>query len=118
MLFRSIFIGTGSEVELCVKAAQKLFDEGISSRVVSMPCMEVFEQQSEDYKQSVLPDAIDKRVVVEAGASLGWHKYAGAKGEIIALDSFGASAPAGQLFEAYGFTVDNVAQKAIQTLSK
>ena len=113
-----IFIGTGSEVELCMKAAQKLFDEGISSRVVSMPCMEVFEQQSESYQQSVLPDAIDKRVVVEAGASLGWHKYAGAKGEVIALDSFGASAPAGQLFEAYGFTVDNVAQKAIATLSK
>ena len=113
-----IFIGTGSEVELCMKAAQKLYDEGISSRVVSMPCMEVFEQQSESYKQSVLPDAIEKRVVVEAGASLGWHKYAGAKGEIIALDHFGASAPAGKLFEAYGFTVDNVAQKAIQTLSK
>jgi len=80
--------------------------------------MEVFEQQSESYKQSVLPDAIEKRVVVEAGASLGWHKYAGAKGEIIALDSFGASGPAGKLFEAFGFTVENVAQKAIQTLSK
>ena len=113
-----ILIGTGSEVKLCMDAAQLLLEQGISARVVSMPCIEVFEQQSEEYRQSVLPDAIDKRVVVEAGASLGWHKYAGCKGAIIALDTFGASGPAGELFEAFGFTPQNVMQKAIEALSK
>ncbi len=112
-----IFIGTGSEVEICYKAAQKLFDEGISTRVVSMPCVDVFEEQSEAYKQSVLPDALDKRVIVEAATTFGWHKYA-AKGTIIGLDHFGASAPAGKLYEAFGLTVDNVAQKAIEVLGK
>ncbi len=113
-----VLIGTGSEVKLCMDAAKKLWDEGISVRVVSMPCIEVFEQQSNSYKQSVLPDSLDRRVVVEAGSSFGWHKYAGPKGEIIAIDSFGASGPAPKLFEAFGFTVDNVAQKAIEVLSK
>ncbi len=112
-----IFIGTGSEVEICYKAAQKLFDEGISTRVVSMPCVDVFEEQSEAYKQSVLPDALDKRVIVEAATTFGWHKYA-AKGTIVGLDHFGASAPAGKLYEAFGLTVDNVAQKAIEVLGK
>ena len=95
-----------------------LKDKGISARVVSMPCIEVFEQQSEEYRQSVLPDAIDRRVVVEAGTSFGWHKYAGCKGAIIALDTFGASGPAVKLFEAFDFTPENVMQKAIETLSK
>lgn len=112
-----ILIGTGSEVELCLKAGQKLFDEGIIARVVSMPCVDLFEEQDEAYKQSVLPDALDKRVVVEAAASFGWHKYAG-KGEVIALDHFGASAPAAKLFEAFGLTVDNVAKTAIEVLGK
>ena len=112
-----ILIGTGSEVELCYKAGQKLFDEGINARVVSMPCVDLFEEQDEAYKQSVLPDALEKRVVVEAAASFGWHKYAG-KGEIIALDHFGASAPAPKLYEAFGLTVDNIAQKAIEVLGK
>lgn len=113
-----VFIGTGSEVKLCMDAAKKLWEEGISARVVSMPCIEVFEQQSDSYKQSVLPDSLDKRVIVEAGSSFGWHKYAGPKGEIIAIDSFGASGPAPKLFEAFGFTIDNVAQKAIEVLSR
>ena len=113
-----ILIGTGSEVELCVNAAQKLYDEGVSARVVSMPCVDLFEEQDDAYKQSVLPDALGCRVVVEAGASLGWHKYAGPKGEIIALDHFGASGPAKQLFAAFGFTAENVAAKAKATLAK
>ncbi len=113
-----ILIGTGSEVELCMKAAAKLYEEGITARVVSMPCVDVFEEQDEAYKQSVLPDAKDKRVVVEAAASFGWHKYAGKNGEIIALDTFGASGPANKLFETFGFTVENVAQKAIEVLGK
>lgn len=115
---QAVLIGTGSEVALCLDAAKRLWEEGISTRVVSMPCMEMFEQQSDEYKQSVLPRELDRRVVVEAGSSFGWHKYAGDKGEIIAIDSFGASGPAPKLFEAFGFTVDNVAQKAIEVLSK
>ncbi len=111
-------IGTGSEVELCMKAAEKLAAEGITARVVSMPCMDVFEEQSESYRQSVLPDTLDRRVVVEAGSSFGWAKYARDKGEIIAMDTFGASAPAELLFEKYGFTVDNVIAKAKATLKK
>ena len=83
-----------------------------------MPCMDVFEEQSEEYKQSVLPDSMDRRVVVEAGASFGWAKYAKDKGEIIAIDTFGASGPAKQLFEKYGFTVDNVVAKAKAVLAK
>ncbi len=113
-----ILIGTGSEVELCMGAAEKLFAEGTSVRVVSMPCMDIFEEQSEEYKQSVLPSSVCKRVAVEAGASLGWAKYTGFEGEIIALDHFGASAPAEKLFEAYGLTIDNVAKTAKKVLAK
>ncbi|NLT98479.1 MAG: transketolase [Christensenellaceae bacterium] len=113
-----ILIGTGSEVEICYQAARKLAEEGIAARVVSMPCMEVFEEQDEAYRQSVLPDSIDRRVVVEAGSSFGWHKYAGPKGEIVAIDRFGASAPAKQLYAAYGLTAENVAAKAKAVLAK
>ncbi len=111
-------IGTGSEVEVCMAAAQKLSEEGIAARVISMPCVDLFEEQDEAYKQSVLPDSLDRRVVVEAGASFGWHKYALPQGEIVALDQFGASAPAKKLFELYGFTADNVAAKAKAVLAK
>jgi len=113
-----ILIGTGSEVEICYQAAQKLSDDGISARVVSMPCMDIFEEQDEAYKQSVLPDSIDRRVVVEAASPFGWHKYAGSKGEIVALDHFGASAPAKKLYAAFGLTADNVAEKAKASLAK
>ena len=113
-----ILIGTGSEVEQCMEAAKVLNEQGVGVRVVSMPCMDVFEEQSDEYKQSVLPDTMDKRVVIEAGASFGWAKYAGCKGEIIALDHFGASGPAVELFEAFGLTVDNVVNKAKAVLKK
>jgi transketolase len=113
-----ILIGTGSEVEVCMAAAQKLSAEGVAARVVSMPCMDLFEEQSEGYRQSVLPGSITARVAVEAGASLGWHKYTLCKGEVVALDHFGASGPAKELFAAYGFTADNVAAKARAALAK
>ncbi len=112
-----IFIGTGSEVELCMKAAEALSAQGIGARVVSMPCMDIFEEQSEEYKQSVLPNAMTKRVVVEAGTTFGWHKYAG-EGTVIGIDHFGASGPAEKLFDAFGFTVDNVVAKAKAVLGK
>ncbi len=104
----AIIIATGSEVELAVNAAKALADKGKKIRVVSMPSVDAFEAQDEAYRQSVLPDAITARVVVEAGVTGGWYKYAGTNGKVIGLDRFGESAPAGELFKMFGFTVDNV----------
>ncbi len=113
-----LLIATGSEVELCVKAKAALAEEGIQARVVSMPCFEEFEKQTEEYKQSVLPTGIKARVCVEAGCPYSWYKYAGDNGEIIAMRSFGASAPAGTLFTHFGFTVENVVEKAKASIAK
>ena len=107
-----ILIGTGAEVGLCVKAAEQLTSEGKKVRVVSMPSWELFEAQDAAYKESVLPKAVTKRLVVEAGISMGWQKYAGAEGDILAVDRFGASAPGGVCMDKFGFTLDNVVAKA------
>ena len=107
-----ILIGTGSEVGLCVQAAEKLTSEGKKVRVVSMPSWELFEAQDAAYKESVLPKAVAKRLVVEAGISMGWQKYAGDQGDILSVDRFGASAPGGVCMDKFGFTVDNVVTKA------
>ncbi|WP_150047595.1 transketolase [Methylomonas rhizoryzae] len=104
----AIIIAMGSEVELAVKAAEALAAKGKNIRVVSMPSTNVFEAQDQAYKDSVLPPSVSARVVVEAGVSDGWWKYAGSHGKIVGLDRFGESAPAGQLFKEFGFTVDNV----------
>jgi transketolase len=104
----AIIIATGSEIELAVNATRKLADKGKKVRVVSMVSADVFETQDEAYRQSVLPDNIAARVVVEAGVSSGWYKYAGTKGKVIGLDRFGESAPADDLFKLFGFTVENV----------
>jgi transketolase len=108
-----ILIGTGSEVELCMKAYDELAAKGISARVVSMPCTELFDEQSAEYKESVLPSSITARVAVEAGTSFGWHKYVGLQGETVCIDHFGASGPANILFKEFGFTVENVVAKAM-----
>ena len=113
-----LLIASGSEVELCVKAKAKLAEEGVKARVVSMPCFEEFEKQSERYKESVLPSSVKARVCVEAGSPYSWYKYAGDKGEIVAMNSFGASGPAPKLFEKFGFTVENVVEKAKLSLAK
>ena len=113
-----LLIATGSEVDLCVKAKAALAEEGIQARVISMPCLEEFDKQSEEYKQSVLPASIKARVCVEAGSAYGWYKYAGDNGEIIGMTTFGASAPAGELFKHFGFTVENVVEKAKASLAK
>ena len=113
-----LLIGTGSEVELCVKAKAALAEQGVNARVVSMPCIEEFEKQSPEYKEKVLPSAIKARVCVEAGSPYSWYKYAGDNGEIIAMNTFGASAPAGKLFPYFGFTVENVVEKALKSLKK
>ena len=107
-----LLIGTGSEVELCVKAYEQLKNEGIKARVISMPCTELFDQQSAEYKESVLPSAVRARVAVEAGSSFGWGKYVGLDGDTVTIDTFGASAPNGILFKEFGFTVENVVNKA------
>ena len=113
-----LLIATGSEVELCVKAKTALAEKGVNARVVSMPCMEEFEKQSEEYKASVLPKDVKARVCVEAGSPYSWYKYAGDNGEIIAMSTFGASGPAGVLFPHFGFTVDNVVEKALASIEK
>ena len=107
-----ILIGTGSEVSLCVAAAEKLTAEGKKVRVVSMPSWDLFEAQTADYKESVLPKAVTKRLSVEAACSFGWHKYVGTEGDTVSIDTFGASAPGGTCMEKFGFTVDNVLAKA------
>lgn len=103
-----LLMATGSEVQLINEAYTILKEKGINARVVSMPSWEVFEKQSEEYKNSVLPKNITKRVAVEAASSFGWHKYTGLEGKVISIDTFGASGPAEILFEKFGFTVDNV----------
>lgn len=103
-----ILIATGSEVELAIKAQAELKKQGHDVRVVSMPSMELFNQQSAEYKESVLPIAIRKRLAVEMGTDFGWYKYIGLDGKVISVNQFGASAPANIVIENYGFTVDNV----------
>ncbi|HEY7590024.1 MAG TPA: transketolase [Candidatus Limnocylindrales bacterium] len=107
-----ILIGTGSELQLAVAAADALAREKMPARVVSLPCWELFEAQDEAYRDSVLPPAVRKRVAVEAGVSLGWARWVGDEGAIVGLDHFGASAPAGTIFERFGFTADRVADVA------
>ena len=113
-----LLIASGSEVEQCVGAKAELAKEGIKARVVSMPCFEEFEKQSAEYKESVIPSSVKARVCVEAGSPYSWYKYAGDKGEIIGMSTFGASGPASQLFKLFGFTVENVVEKAKKSLAK
>ena len=107
-----ILIGTGGELHLCVDAAQKLQAEGKKVRVVSMPCWELFDEQDEAYRESVLPKAVTKRLVVEAASSFGWCRYLGNEGAMISIDRFGVSAPGNVALEKFGYTVDNVVAKA------
>lgn len=104
----AIIIASGSEVSLAVNAKEELKKSGIDVSVVSMPSMELFDKQSAEYKESVLPNAVRKRVAVEALSDFGWYKYVGLDGRVIAMEGFGASGPAATLFEHFGFTVDNV----------
>ena len=107
-----LLMASGSEVEPCVEAQKLLKEQGIDARVISMPSFELFDQQSDEYKESVMPKAVRARVAVEAAATLGWHKYVGLDGAVIGLDHFGASAPYKFLFKEYGFTGENVAETA------
>jgi transketolase len=111
-----ILIGTGSEVELCVNAAEQLRQEGKNVRVVSMPSWEMFEAQDAGYKESVLPQVVTKRVAVEAGTTFGWCQYVGSEGAVIGLDRFGVSAPGPLAMKNLGFTTENVVQTAKKVL--
>ena len=108
--FEAIIIATGSEVELAVEAKVKLNEQGVKVRIVSMPSTNIFDEQSQEYKESVLPKNILKRVAVEAGVTLGWYKYVGLEGRVIGLDRFGASAPYKTLYKEFGITTDAIVE--------
>jgi transketolase len=112
-----VLIGTGSEVHLAVEAREQLQAAGVPTRVVSMPCVEWFEEQDQDYKESVLPPSLKARVAVEAGIGLTWHKYVGDAGRIVSLEHFGASADAKVLFREFGFTPEAIAAAARESLT-
>ncbi|MDE3058174.1 MAG: transketolase [Bacteroidota bacterium] len=107
-----ILIGTGSEVQLAVGAYEALVKEGIAARVVSMPSWELFERQAEDYRRSIFPLSVKKRLAVEAAVPMGWSKYVGDEGDVLGITKFGASAPVDSVMKEYGFTVENVLAKA------
>ena len=109
-------MGTGSEVSLCVEAFDRLTADGVKARVVSMPSWELFEDQDQAYRDSVLPPRVTARVAVEAAAVLGWDRYAGPSGDVIGMRSFGMSAPIKALEDKFGFTADHVVQAARRQL--
>jgi len=114
----ALILASGSEVGLAVKAQKKLEEEGIFVSVISMPSWDRFEKQPKDYKDQVLPPSVKKRLAVEMGASLGWERYTGDEGDILAIDRFGASAPGEKIMEEYGFTVENVVKRVKLMLNK
>jgi transketolase len=112
-----VLIGAGSEVWPCLEAAKLLAGEGIRARVVSFPSWKIFEEQSAEYKASVLPAGVPK-LAVEAGSTLGWWKYVGSDGDVIGIDRFGASAPGKKVMEEFGFGADNIAARAKKLVVK
>ena len=113
---RLILIASGSEVSLALEAAAKLEEDNIPTRVVSMPCMEWFDEQDPEYRNSVLPKDVKARVSIEAGIAMGWGKYIGDAGASISIEHFGASAAGVKCFEEFGFTVENVIKTARSVL--
>jgi transketolase len=114
-----ILIGTGSEVHLCMRAAEKLQkDYGVKARVVSMPSWYLFEKQDQAYRDTVLPPALKRRVTVEAGATSGWERWAGCEGTMIGIDHYGASAPGAEIMKHFGFTAEHVTSAALRLLGR
>lgn len=113
-----ILIATGSEVHLAAEAFKKLAGQGIKTRIVSMPSVEIFNEQDDAYKDSVIPAAIKKRLVIEAGSAVGWWKLAGDGGDVIGVDTFGESGPGKIVFERYGFTMENLVARALRLLNE
>ena len=114
----AILIATGSEVALAAAAVKKLAEQGVKARLVSMPCTSLFDAQDQAYRDSVLPQTVKARVAVEAGVTAGWHRYVGPEGRIVGLDRYGESAPAKDVFEYFGFTVDNVVKHVAAALGR
>lgn len=106
--FDTILLASGSEVNLAVKAAKELVAQGAEVRVVSVPSTDLFETQPDGYREAILPKAVRRRVAIEMAATQPWYKYVGLDGKVIGIDKFGASAPAAEVIEKYGFTVENV----------
>ena len=113
-----LLLASGSEVHLALEARQRLVERGVETRVVSMPSWELFEAQSKKYRNSVLPPRVRARLAVEAGVTHGWHRYVGGRGDVVGVDRFGASAPGSVLMREYGFTVENVCQRALALLKR
>jgi transketolase len=113
-----ILIGTGSEVSLCLEAYEQLTREGIRARVVSMPCWELFDDQDQGYRDSILPPAVKARVSVEEASDFGWAKFTGAEGHNVCIESFGASAPLKQLMKKFGFNTDHIVAEAKNQIAK
>ena len=113
-----LLLASGSEVELCMNAKTELKSKGIDARVVSMPSFEVFDRQSDEYKESIMPNAVRARVGVEAASPFGWHKYIGLDGEMVCMTGYGASGPAVQVFERFGIVTKNVVNAAVKTVAK
>ena len=112
-----VLIATGSEVALALEAHEQLLAEGVRSRVVSMPSWDIFEHQSREYRDSVLPPKVTARVAIEQASAFGWERYVGQSGRVIGMQTFGASAPLKALMTEYGFTVDNVVAAAKDQLA-
>jgi transketolase len=113
-----ILIATGSEVHIALEAAERLTENEVNARVISMPSIELFEKQSPEYKEKILPSGKIPRLIIEAGHTMGWDRYLGKKGSIIGMTRFGASAPGGTLMKKFGFTADNIVQKAMELIGK
>jgi transketolase len=113
-----ILIGTGSELEICLQAAEQLLAAGVAPRVVSLPCWELFDEQPAEYRESVLPAACTERIAVEAASDFGWQKYLGPAGVFIGMNSFGASAPYDKLYQHFGITTDRVVATARKMLGR
>jgi transketolase len=113
-----LIMSTGAEVHLALAAYEKLVQDGISARVVSMPSWELFEEQDQGYQDEVLPPAVTARLAIEAGVSMGWERYVGTQGKILGIDRFGASAPGGQVLEKYGFTAEAAVAAAKEVLGR
>ena len=109
-----ILIASGSEVGIAIDAAEVITAKGLAVRVVSMPSWELFEDQPDPYRHQVLPAAVKAKIAIEAGSPQGWHRYVGETGQVVALDHFGASAPAQTLFEKFGLTAKRVVEKALE----
>ena len=113
-----ILIASGSEVQLCISAYERLKQEGIAARVVSMPSWELFEAQDRHYREEILPPSVKARIAVEAGAVIGWDRYAGPEGTIIGMHRFGGSAPGTSVMQKFGFTAERVLQAAKDQIAK